>query len=159
MDTKLISTKNIAILSAVKKRDDLCSDTAKHDPYRSPKAKGPISILPSSSSTLDSIYLLMRPIHVKHLPLLSDSLEFKKDLRSWIEKAQEKNTVLTTLDRLHLTGLRFLCSANGFTSATHATSWLLVTSPGGFLDLQSAGMTPTLLHSLSPSNEDMERHS
>ena len=41
------------------------------------KAKGPISILPSSSSTLDSINRLMRPIHVKHLPLLSDPIEFK----------------------------------------------------------------------------------
>ena len=62
---KLISTKNIAILSAVKKTDDLCSDAAKHGPYRSPKAKGPISILPSTSSTLDSVDLLMRSVRVK----------------------------------------------------------------------------------------------
>ena len=157
MDTKLISTKNIAILSAVKKRDDLCSDTAKHDPYRSPKAKGPISILPGSSSKIP--YISWWDPFMSNISLFYQIHLNSKDLRSWIEKAQEKNTVLTTLDRLHLTGLRFLCSANGFTSATHATSWLLVTSPGGFLDIQSAGMTPTLLHSLSPSNEDMERHS
>ena len=62
---KLISTKNIAILSAVKKTDDLCSDAAKHGPYRSPKAKGPISILPSTSSTLDSVDLLMRSVRVE----------------------------------------------------------------------------------------------
>ena len=55
------------------------------------KGKDPISILPSSSSTLDSIDLLMRPIHVKHLPLLSDSLEFKGlEIMNWESSEKQK---------------------------------------------------------------------
>ena len=41
MDTKTDINQKYCHLSAVKKRDDLCSDTAKHGPYRSPKRKGP----------------------------------------------------------------------------------------------------------------------
>ena len=82
---KLISTKNIAILSAVKKRDDLCSDTAKHCPYQSPKRKGPHFHFtkqfehPRFHTSLDEI----RSRQTSHPPL-SDSIKFKRlEIMNW----------------------------------------------------------------------------
>ena len=83
---------------------------------------------PRFHRTLDEIH------SCQTFPLLSDWIQ-----RTWDHELgklrKRKKTVLTTHERF-LTGLRFLCSGNSFTSSTHATSWLLATS-------HSAGITPT----------------